>query len=111
MGHGGLIKESRGWAVNLGDPAMETIGLAMMRLSPGRATAAHRTTANNVYAVVEGAGESFVDEETIRWSRGDVFVVPAWREHHHLATGDATLLRVTDEPAMRSLGFLRESVS
>ncbi len=100
-----------GTAVALGDPAMATIGLAMLRLAPGIGTASHRTTANNIYAVVEGAGESVVDGEVIRWSRGDVFVAPAWREHRHRAPDGATLLRVTDEPAMRSLGFLRKAAA
>ncbi|MBP0495895.1 cupin domain-containing protein [Pararoseomonas indoligenes] len=98
-----------GTAVALGDPAMETIGLAMMRLSPGIATAPHRTTANNVFAVVQGEGESSVDGESISWRRGDVFVVPAWRPQSHRSDDGAVLLRVTDEPAMARLGFLRET--
>jgi gentisate 1,2-dioxygenase len=100
-----------GTAVALGDPAMETVGLAMMRLSPGIATAAHRTTANNIFAVVQGEGESNVDGERIDWRRGDVFVVPAWRPQSHAARDGAVLLRITDEPAMAKLGFLREAAA
>jgi gentisate 1,2-dioxygenase len=97
-------------SVALGEPAMETIGLAMMELAPGVATQAHRTTANNIYAVVEGEGESDVDEQKFRWTRGDVFVAPSWRSHSHRSETGAVLLRVTDEPVMSKLNLLRTQV-
>ena len=43
-----------GTHVELGNPAMDTIGLHMMRLAPHVKTAPYRTTANNIYAVVKG---------------------------------------------------------
>jgi gentisate 1,2-dioxygenase len=93
--------------VELGNPAMETIGLHMMRLSPRITTAATQTTANNIYAVVKGNGSTTVDGERFEWNRGDVIAAPAWRPHFHEAVEDALMLRVTDEPVMRRLGFLR----
>jgi gentisate 1,2-dioxygenase len=96
-----------GTSVALGDPAMETIALAMMQLSPGVETATCRTTANGIYAVVEGAGSSDVDGEVLHWRRGDVFVAPSWRPHSHRAPDGAVLLRVSDEPVMSKLGLLR----
>jgi gentisate 1,2-dioxygenase len=94
-------------SVALGDPAMETIGLAMMQLAPGAKTTVLRTTANNLYAVVEGTGSSDIDGVTINWSRGDVFVAPSWRPQSHCAAKGAVLLRVTDEPVMSKLNLLR----
>jgi gentisate 1,2-dioxygenase len=96
-----------GTHVALGDPAMDTIALSMMRLAPQVKTASYRTTANNIYAVVNGSGATTVDGERFAWRRGDVIAVPAWRPHFHEATGDAMLLRVTDEPVMQRLGFHR----
>ena len=93
--------------VQLGNPAMDTIGLHMMRLSPRVRTAIHRSTANNVYAVVRGSGTTSVDGERFEWNRGDVIAAPAWRPHFHEAAADALMLRVTDEPVMQRLGFLR----
>jgi gentisate 1,2-dioxygenase len=89
---------------------METIGLAMMELAPGISTQTLRTTVNNVYAVVEGTGESDVDEQKIEWNRGDVFVAPSWRPHSHRSERGAVLLRVTDEPVMSKLNLLRAQV-
>lgn len=99
-----------GTQIALGDPAMKTIGLHMMRLEAGIATATHRTTANNIYAVAKGAGETVIDGIRFLWSRGDCLAVPAWRPHSHKASGDAVLLRVTDEPLLAPLDLLREEI-
>ena len=96
-----------GTHVELGNPAMDTIGLHMMRLAPHVQTAPYRTTANNVYAIVKGSGVTTVDGERFAWNRGDVIAAPAWRPHFHEAADDALLLRVTDEPVMQRLGFHR----
>jgi gentisate 1,2-dioxygenase len=93
--------------VALGDPALDTIGLAMMRLAAGVKTALFRTTANNVYAVVQGSGTTTVDGERFAWQRGDVVAAPGGRPHCHEATEDALLLRVSDQPVMQRLGFYR----
>jgi len=96
-----------GTHVELGNPAMDTIGLHMMRLAPRVQTSPYRTTTNNIYAVVKGSGATTVDGERFEWRRGDVIAAPAWRPHCHEAAADARLLRVTDEPVMQRLGFLR----
>jgi gentisate 1,2-dioxygenase len=93
--------------VQLGNPAMDTIALFMMRLAPHLRTALYRSTANNIYAVVNGTGATTVDGERFEWSRGDVIAAPAWRPHCHEAAEDALLLRVSDEPVMQRLGLLR----
>jgi gentisate 1,2-dioxygenase len=96
-----------GTSVQLGNPAMDTIGLHMMRLAPRVKTMPYRTTANNIYAVVKGTGATTVDGERFEWHRGDVVAAPAWLPHSHEASEDALLLRVTDEPVMQRLGFHR----
>ncbi len=94
--------------IELGDPALATTALYMMKLAPGIRTASYRTTANNIYAVVEGSGTTTVDGERFAWRRGDVIAAPAWRQHFHEAEGDAILFRVTDEPVMQRFGWWRE---
>jgi gentisate 1,2-dioxygenase len=99
-----------GTHVELGHPALATTALCMMRLHGGVRTAPYRTTANNIYAVAQGEGVSMVDGERFEWRRGDVIAAPAWRPHWHEATGDAILLRVTDEPVMQRFGWWREEL-
>jgi gentisate 1,2-dioxygenase len=48
-----------------------------------------------------------VDGERFAWQLGDVIAVPAWQPHTHAAVEDAVLFRVSDEPVMSRLGFLR----
>ena len=96
-----------GTQIELGAPALDTVALYMMRLSAGNRTATHRTTANNIFAVVRGSGMTTIDGERFEWSRGDVMAAPAWRPHFHEASDDAILLRVTDGPVMQRLGFHR----
>jgi gentisate 1,2-dioxygenase len=64
--------------------------------------------ANSVLGVVQGAGVTEVEGTTLSWRRGDVIVVPSWREHVHRSDEGAVLFRVTDEPVMQKLGFWRE---
>jgi len=96
-----------GTQIELGGPALDTTALYMMRLAPGTRTATHRTTASNIFAVARGAGTTTIDGERFAWKRGDVLAAPAWRPHFHESSDDAILLRVTDEPVMKQLGFFR----
>lgn len=90
------------------DSALETMALAMLKLKAGQATAPRKLMANSVFGVVEGKGTTEVEGTKLAWSRGDTIVVPAWREHVHKSDSGAVLFRVTDEPVMEKLGFLRE---
>jgi gentisate 1,2-dioxygenase len=96
-----------GTSIQLGEPALDTTALYMMRLAPRVRTEQHRSTANNIYAVVSGTGSTTIDGETFDWSRGDVIAAPAWRTHFHQAGENAMLFRVSDEPTLQKLGFLR----
>jgi len=94
--------------IALGDPALDTMALAMIKLNPGKGTAARKVMANNVFGVVQGEGSTMVEGETFNWRRGDVIAVPAWQRHVHHSNDGAVLFRVSDEPVMTKLGFLRE---
>jgi len=87
--------------------ALDTMALAMIELKAGQATAARKVMANSVFGVAKGSGTTEVEGAKLSWSRGDVIVVPAWRSHVHRSDGGAVLFRVTDEPVMQKLGFLR----
>lgn len=93
--------------VDLGPAELETIALQMLRVPAGRASETVRTTANAIFAVVRGSGTIEIDGERLDWAFGDTIAVPAWRAHRLLASEEAVLLRVSDEPVMRKLGLLR----
>jgi gentisate 1,2-dioxygenase len=91
-----------------GKPALDTMALSMIGLKPQQSTAARKVMANSVFGVAKGSGTTEVEGTKLSWSRGDVIVVPAWQSHVHRSDDGAVLFRVTDEPVMEKLGFLRE---
>ena len=93
--------------IELGAPAMDTIALHMLRMAAGTETPVFRTTANQIFCPVEGAGETVIDGETFAWSRGDVIAIPSWRPFTHRIDTAATLFFMSDEPLLRKLGWLR----
>jgi gentisate 1,2-dioxygenase len=97
--------------IALGEPALDTMALSMTELKAGQRTEPRKVMANNVLGVVRGEGATEVEGRTLTWSRGDVIVVPSWQEHVHRSDGGAVLFRVSDEPVMQKLGFLREGNS
>lgn len=94
-----------------GGPAMKTLEPAIQRLPAGFEGAARRQSSSAVYLVMEGAGRTVADGETLAWGPRDVFVVPAWARHRHFNASpdrEALLFRVTDRPALEALGLYRE---
>jgi gentisate 1,2-dioxygenase len=91
-----------------GKAALDTMKLSMIELQGGQSTAPRKVMANSVFGVAKGSGTTQAGEVSLSWSRGDVIVVPAWQEHVHRSENGAVLFRVTDEPVMEKLGFLRE---
>ena len=93
--------------LELGPPYLDTMGLHVSRLEAGAGSAAPRSTANSIFVVIEGHGQSTIDGREFEWRRGDVLVVPAWRSHSYRAIERSHLLRVTDEPVLRKLNWLK----
>lgn len=87
---------------------LKTMAVHVQRLEAGLATPQHRTTANAIYTVIDGSGRSRVGERELNWSRGDVFVIPAWQPFEHRVSETAHFVRVSDEPVMKAFDFLRQ---
>ena len=94
-------------SVELGPEKLDSIGLEMIRIPAGGSTEMLRTTANSIFAVVRGSGESEIDGEALPWAFGDTIAVPAWRPYRHRAAEETVLLRVTDAPVFEKFGWLR----
>jgi gentisate 1,2-dioxygenase len=89
-------------------------GMAMMdcflvQLDAGATTLPFRTTANSVYCVVEGSGESEVGNDTVRWKKRDIFTLPQGNRIVHKSIGGAArLFQVSDRDLYARLGLLKE---
>ena len=84
-----------------GDFAMPTIGAFIQLLPKGFATRPYRSTDGTVFVAVEGAGESRVGDQVLRWEPRDVFVVPSWATVSHQAADEAVLFSYSDRPVQR----------
>ena len=91
----------------LAAPDMPPMGLTMERLASGTKTRRYRTTANTIFHVTEGAGETTIGEKHFVWQRGDTFVAPNWHGISHRATADAQLFVLSDEPLLRFSNYYR----
>jgi gentisate 1,2-dioxygenase len=90
-------------------PTLPTLSCRAQLLRRGEHTRAHRTMSSTVYFVISGSGSTIIDGVRFPWGRGDVFVVPTWQWHEHIAAaGDAYLFSITDQPVMEMLGLYRE---
>lgn len=91
-----------------GDHAMPTIGAFLQLLPAGFETADYRATDGTVYVPVEGKGRTIVGDTVIDWKPRDIFVVPGWHRHRHLAATEAVLFSFSDRPVQEKLGLWRE---
>jgi gentisate 1,2-dioxygenase len=94
--------------ISLEAPEMPSMGLVVERIAGGTSTGSHRSTANRVFVVTQGAGYTQVGDARLRWRRGDTVVVPMWSPFRHHAEEDTQLFEVSDEPMMRMLNYYRE---
>ena len=92
-----------------GGTAMELIDCFLVQLDPGQTTLPFRTNASSVCCVVEGAGESQVGNDTVRWRKRDIFTLPQGNRVVHRSTGGiARLFVVSDRDIYARLGLLKE---
>jgi gentisate 1,2-dioxygenase len=93
--------------VHLEAPDIPVMSLSMERLDSGFTTRPQRSTANNIFVIVEGQGETIVGDRTFKWEAGDTLAVPCWNKYSHKAGADTVLFTVSDESLMRFSGYYR----
>ncbi|HLI21256.1 MAG TPA: cupin domain-containing protein [Stellaceae bacterium] len=82
-------------------PTMPTMLLTVERLHSGAKTRRQRSTANRVFCVMEGSGETQAGDKRLEWQRGDIFAIPTWTKFEHKATKDSQLFCMSDEPVTK----------
>src|SRR6516165_2758122 len=97
--------------VTIGPPFLDSLRIKWRHLAAGTAVDEPQTTASCIYAVHSGAGTVSCDGHDFEWTRGDVFVIPAWRSARWQAGSESYLLRVSDESLLEKLNWLRTAES
>ncbi|HXW24188.1 MAG TPA: gentisate 1,2-dioxygenase [Xanthobacteraceae bacterium] len=109
----GEIDKRHGARVRYANPvnggwALPTMGAHLSLLPKGFKGESHRSTDGSIFVCVEGKGTTKLDDKTLEWSPGDVFVVPSWKRHAHAASAEAVLFGISDRPVQEALGIWRE---
>ncbi len=94
-------------ALELGPPRLPTFDRFALRLAGDTEWHCTRTTANQIFVVVEGTGVSTIGSQELAWSPGDVIAAPSWLPQRHRAQSDAIVVRMSDAPVMRAFEWLR----
>jgi len=78
---------------------------AFIRIVSGESINTDATATSQAFYVIRGSGKSFSEGETIEWSDGDLFVIPAAEKPiSHSASSDTAIYWVSDEPLLKYLG-------
>ncbi|MCY4549917.1 MAG: cupin domain-containing protein [Defluviicoccus sp.] len=94
-----------------GGPVMASLDCQARRLTAGGPTRPRRSLCSQICLAVSGSGRSAIGEETIEWSRHDVFTIPQWTwARHEALDGDADLFVVSDRPVREGLELMREEL-
>lgn len=93
--------------LELGNGALPTMDRTAVHLAARTTWSCPKTTANQIFAVVAGAGTAQLGEQTVTWHQGDMLVVPSWNLHTFHVHEDAVLIRVSDQPVMQAMGWFK----
>lgn len=93
--------------MELGPPTLTTFDRKVIHLGRGSHFSPAKSTANSIYTVIEGSGISEIKGSQFKWQRGDMIAAPMWTIQNHEANSDAILLKVSDEPLMKMLGWYK----
>ena len=87
----------------LKDDVATRYGLAYAKVKPGEITYAHRLKSSEVYYILDGEGEMYVNDEKERVSAGQVIYVPpnSVQRIKNTGIGDLAFLCIVD-PAWRA---------
>jgi gentisate 1,2-dioxygenase len=94
-----------------GTSLLETMCFSVRMLRPGEEVFVPRRSASAVFQILEGEGESVIDDRPFPWSAHDTIACPTFAQVTHRNTSTkqpAFLLQVDDAPLQSKLGFYEE---
>lgn len=78
---------------------------SFIRICKDESISSNAVATSQAFYVIRGSGRSVSETETIEWSEGDLFVIPAaTKPIEHVATSDSAMYWISDEPLLKYLG-------
>ena len=93
--------------IELGAPAMRTIGLHVFRLEKGASLQIGKSTLSAIWAPMQGRGGASFEGASFSFARGDAIAAPMGFSQQWRAEEETYLLRVSDEPFLVKNDWLR----
>jgi len=94
--------------IELGAPAMRTIGLHVFRIDKGASLHLGKSTLSAIFAPMQGRGRAVFDGASFAFTRGDALAAPLGFAQEWRAEEETYLLRVSDEPFLSKNDWLRD---
>jgi len=101
------FSEERGHGVAVVDLPTHTISMTIGHLGPEQATRRHRHNYETVLFILEGRGESVIEDKVVSWEKGDALYIPSWAWHHHRNVDSSLAARYVaceNAPLLQNLG-------
>lgn len=98
-------------ALELASRALVTFDRFAIQLDAGAVWNCPRSTANQIFIVAAGSGQSHIGDRELSWARGDVIAAPSWIPQQHEAEEGSVLIRVSDAPVMKFFDWLRSEAA
>jgi gentisate 1,2-dioxygenase len=94
--------------IELGAPAMRTIGLHVFRIDKGASLHVGKSTLSAIFAPMQGRGQAVFEGASFDYARGDALAAPLGFAQEWRAEEESYLLRVSDEPFLVKNDWLRD---
>jgi gentisate 1,2-dioxygenase len=94
-----------------GASLLETMCFSVRMLRPGEEIVVPRRSASAVFQILEGEGESIIDDQAFSWGTHDTVACPTFAQVTHRNASNrkpAFFLQVDDAPLQSKLGFYEE---
>ena len=91
-----------------GQECLPTLGFSALMVRPGETVKLRRRSASAVMHVIEGEGESKVDDAELTWGQSDTYAIPTHADvqvANRSAKKPAFLFMIDDAPLQRKLGI------
>ncbi len=92
---------------------LETMSFSVRMLRPGEEVAVARRSPSTIFHVLEGTGETAVDDDSFAWEQSDTIASPTFATVTHRnrsSKAPAFLLQVDDSPMQYKLGFYEDEI-
>jgi len=93
--------------IELGSPAMRTIGLHVYRFEKDALLEIGKSTLSAIWAPIQGKGVGVFEGASFSFARGDAIAAPMGFSQEWRAEEETYLLRVSDEPFLAKNDWLR----